>query len=137
MILIVYALCNRIGVSVLKSESLRMLANYLSYKDRDRFATKEAMLIGRLHCKLDEWERGAVDFTHSGGFILSDKISQVQQEVLVLWGRQDTILDVKTPYKFQDTLPCSRLVWVEECGHVPHLEQPAFTAATILDFLKE
>ena len=25
--------------------------------------------------------------------------------------------------------------WVEECGHVPHLEQPEETASTILNFL--
>lgn len=33
-------------------------------------------------------------------------------------------------------MPNARLVWVEECGHVPHLEQPDLTASTIVDFVK-
>lgn len=33
-------------------------------------------------------------------------------------------------------MPNARLVWVEECGHVPHLEQPTKTAAEIVDFIK-
>ena len=37
--------------------------------------------------------------------------------------------------KFVETLPNSRLVWIEECGHVPHLEQPETTASAIAEFL--
>ncbi len=33
-------------------------------------------------------------------------------------------------------MPNARLVWVEECGHVPHLEQPTKAAAEIVDFIK-
>lgn len=32
-------------------------------------------------------------------------------------------------------LPDARLVWVEECGHVPHLEQPEQTTASISEFV--
>ena len=38
--------------------------------------------------------------------------------------------------RFVDEMPNARLVWVEECGHVPHLEQPDMTASTIVDFVK-
>ena len=33
-------------------------------------------------------------------------------------------------------MPNARLLWVEECGHVPHLEQPDETARAIMDFVK-
>ena len=33
-------------------------------------------------------------------------------------------------------MPDAELKWIEECGHVPHLEQPEVTASTILNFLK-
>lgn len=39
-------------------------------------------------------------------------------------------------YRFVDEMPNARLKWVEECGHVPHLEQPSETAQTIMDFVK-
>lgn len=37
--------------------------------------------------------------------------------------------------QFVEELPDAELKWVEECGHVPHLEQPEETASTILNFL--
>ncbi|CAM9515071.1 unnamed protein product, partial [Choristocarpus tenellus] len=33
-------------------------------------------------------------------------------------------------------MPNARLVWVDECGHVPHLEQPEETARAIFNFVK-
>ena len=37
--------------------------------------------------------------------------------------------------QFVDELPDAELQWIEECGHVPHLEQPEETASAILKFL--
>jgi hypothetical protein len=51
-----------------------MFANYLSYTDRKKFATWDAVNIGRLHTLIDGWEGAAVDFLKSGGFVLSDKV---------------------------------------------------------------
>lgn len=33
-----------------------------------------------------------------------------------------------------DALPDARLVWMEECGHCAHLEQPAALRDAIADF---
>lgn len=38
--------------------------------------------------------------------------------------------------RFVEEMPNARLVWVEECGHVPHLEQPDKTANSIVDFVQ-
>lgn len=38
--------------------------------------------------------------------------------------------------RYVEEMPNARLVWVEECGHVPHLEQPDKTATAIMDFVK-
>jgi hypothetical protein len=37
--------------------------------------------------------------------------------------------------KFVKELPNAQLQWIEECGHVPHLEQPKATAEAIASFL--
>jgi hypothetical protein len=37
--------------------------------------------------------------------------------------------------KFVEELPNAQLQWIEECGHVPHLEQPKETAEAIASFL--
>ena len=37
--------------------------------------------------------------------------------------------------RFIDTLPDARLVWVEECGHCAHLEQPQALLHSIAEFV--
>jgi pimeloyl-ACP methyl ester carboxylesterase len=44
-------------------------------------------------------------------------------------------LGTRDAARLQQTIPNSELVWVPDCGHVPHLEKPAFTADQILAFL--
>ena len=57
---------------------------------------------------------------------------QVETQTLILWGRHDEILDpLLYAERFEQTLPTGRLVWVERCGHSPHLEQPAFVAQQV------
>ena len=74
----------------------------------------------------------------SGGYTLSDRLGEVNVPVLVLWGRQDGILDPsKYASQYGKLMKNSRLVWIENCGHVPHLEQPQDTADAITDFVKE
>ena len=52
---------------------------------------------------------------------------------LVLWGRNDEILDVKLVDKFPEELPGAQIVFVDRCGHSPHLEQAGIVAGIILD----
>ena len=69
-------------------------------------------------------------------FPVSPKVPLVQQETLLIWGRNDEILEPSTAFKFVEQLPkCKELKWIENCGHVPHLEQPIETAEAILSFL--
>eukprot|EP00535_Pseudo-nitzschia_heimii_P002340 CAMPEP_0197191182 /NCGR_PEP_ID=MMETSP1423-20130617/22910_1 /TAXON_ID=476441 /ORGANISM="Pseudo-nitzschia heimii, Strain UNC1101" /LENGTH=434 /DNA_ID=CAMNT_0042643747 /DNA_START=144 /DNA_END=1448 /DNA_ORIENTATION=+ len=126
----------KIGVGVLKSVPLRNMANQMSYFDTDTYATEDAQVIGRLHTLRDGWSDAMVSFMQSGGFSPSSKVSKINSPALVLWGRQDGILDgTEFANKFVEELPDAELQWIEECGHVPHLEQPEVTASTILKFL--
>ncbi|GIL63664.1 hypothetical protein Vafri_17694 [Volvox africanus] len=125
-----------LGVKVLQSVPLRQAANKMAYFDKERFATQDAMRIGRLHTHLPGWLDANIAFMRSGGYAISDKIGQIQQDVLILWGRNDEILDPSYATRFQDTLPRARLLWVERCGHCAHLEQPQLAAEHIMEFVK-
>jgi len=126
----------RAGIKVLKSEPLRSSANQMSYYDKEKFATDDALKVGRLHCLREGWDDSMLSFMQSGGFKPATKVSKIDVPSLVLWGRQDGILDGEEfAYKFVETLPNAELQWIEECGHVPHLEQPEVTAKLISDFL--
>jgi pimeloyl-ACP methyl ester carboxylesterase len=85
----------KIGVSVLRSIPLRNAANKMSYYNVEKFATDEAQVIGRLHCLREGWSDAMVSFMQSGGFSPSTKISKINSPALVLWGRQDGILEGK------------------------------------------
>lgn len=128
----------KVGVEVLRSVPLRSAANQMSYCDKAKFATDEAVIVGRLHCMREGWSDALVSFMRSGGFAPSSKVPQVQVPTLVVWGRQDGILEgTEFAPKFLDALPDAELVWIEECGHVPHLEQPEITAQAIAAFVVE
>merc|ERR1719203_1779627 len=127
----------RAGIKVLKSVPLRDSANQMSYFDPATYATEDALKVGRMHCMRDGWEDSMLSFMQSGGFRPKEKVSQIDVPSLVLWGRQDGILEGKEfANKFIESMPNAQLQWVEECGHVPHLEQPEVTAQYILDFLQ-
>lgn len=83
----------QVGVQVLKSIPLRSSANQMSYFDKETFATDEAVTIGRLHCLREGWNDALVNFMLSGGFSPSQKVATIEAPSLVLWGRQDGILD--------------------------------------------
>jgi hypothetical protein len=109
----------------------------MSYFDKKTFATDEAVIVGRLHCLRDGWSDALVSFMQSGGFAPSAKIPLVSAPALVLWGRQDGILDgAEFAPKFIQTLPNASLQWIENCGHVPHLEQSDETALAITEWVQ-
>lgn len=50
----------------------------MAYFDKERFATEDAMRIGRLHTHLPGWLDANIAFMRSGGYAISSKISQVR-----------------------------------------------------------
>lgn len=59
---------------------------------------------------------------------------QVKVDTLVLWGRNDQILNPEWANRFPTELPGCKLVFVEECGHLPHLEHADLVAEQLLNF---
>ena len=55
---------------------------------------------------------------------------------LVLWGRNDEILEPKMAERIPEQVPEAQLVYVDRCGHSPHLEQSGIVASHILEFIK-
>lgn len=63
------------------------------------------------------------------------ELSKIAQPTLVVWGRQDGIIAPEFAEKLMAELPNARLEWIENAGHVPHIEQPNAVAPLILQFL--
>jgi len=126
-----------LGLNVLRSEPLRQIANVQSYYNKDKYATDDALKIGRLHTFMPNWKTYNKKWMQGGGYIISERIKDLQVPTMVLWGAQDKILGTEPAEKFKNALPSASLVWVDECGHVPHLEQAEFTAEKLLTFASE
>lgn len=126
-----------LGIKVLGSWPLRWMANQMAYFDKERYATEDAVRVGRLHVETDGWEEASLDYLNSGGYTLSPLVSQVAAPTLMIWGENDEILDVQEQVpRFQEELRCPvQLQWIKDSGHVPHLEKPAETAKAIQVFL--
>ena len=45
---------------------------------------------------------------------MAKRVREITQKTLVMWGRQDNILDPAYAERFAEEIPDSKLVWVEQ-----------------------
>lgn len=118
----------------LRNPRVRRSISQTAYYDKS-FNSLDAQTCAALHLKCDNWNRALIAFTKSGGYgSFANKIQNLTQQTLIIWGRQDKILGTKDAAKFAELIPENKLVWIENCGHVPHLEKSQLTAEEILNF---
>ena len=122
-----------LATEFLRNPKIRQNISRSAYFDKN-FASLDAQACAALHLKCPDWDKSLIAFTKSGGYgSFSKQISDIQQPTLILWGRQDKILGTKDAAKFAKAITDSKLVWIEDCGHVPHLEKPQVSAQEILN----
>ena len=66
-----------------------------------------------------------------------EKIPDIFQPTLVLWGDQDLLIPVEFAERFHRDLPNDTLVILENVGHVPMEEVPDRSLAPVLSFLEK
>jgi pimeloyl-ACP methyl ester carboxylesterase len=119
----------------LRMPKVRRQISEKAYHD-PKFASLDAQRCAALHLNCPNWSKALISFTRSGGYhSFKDKLSQLQCPTLILWGESDKILGTKDARRLQSSISGSQLLWVADCGHVPHLEKPDFTADAIFNFL--
>ncbi|PZU99643.1 MAG: 2-hydroxy-6-oxohepta-2,4-dienoate hydrolase [Leptolyngbya sp.] len=123
------------ATAFLRNPRVRRSISRQAYFDKT-FVTADAELCAALHLQCPGWQEALIAFTKSGGYnFLTAKIPEIVCPTLVIWGEQDKILGTKDARRFERAIPNSKLVWIPNCGHVPHLEKPQETAAAIAPFL--
>ena len=65
----------------------------------------------------------------------SDAWRNLQQGILLVWGREDRIVPVVCGEQYRRLLPNATLKVLEGCGHLPPIEQPDVYARLVSDFL--
>ncbi len=118
----------------LRNPKVRQNISKAAYYDKT-FASADAQICASLHLQCPNWNQALIAFTKSGGYgSFINKIRDISQPTLILWGKQDKILGTKDAAKFAKYIPNNQLIWIEECGHVPHLEKPQTVATEIINF---
>jgi pimeloyl-ACP methyl ester carboxylesterase len=64
-----------------------------------------------------------------------DRISDIHQPTLILWGEQDLLITVENAYRFQADLPNDTLVILKNSGHVPMEESPEESLRVVVSFI--
>lgn len=126
---------DRLATAFLSNQGVRQRISQAAYYDQ-KWASPDAQLCAALHLQCENWSNAVITFTKSGGYgYYGDRLTNIQKTTLILWGENDKILGIKDANQFQQNLPDSQLIWIEKCGHVPHLEQPQITATEILNWV--
>lgn len=74
------------------------------------------------------------------GMVIGSKNSQplplLNQEVLIIWGKNDKIFEIELAYRLQRHIgEKAKVVVMEECGHVPSMEKAGELNEALLEFL--
>lgn len=125
---------DNLAAEFLRNPKVRQGISETAYFDKT-FASRDAQICAALHLEMPLWNRALISFTKNGGYGSFKKmLSKIRQQTLILWGENDRILGTADAEKFQNAIANSQLIWIKNCGHVPHLEQPQITAEHILNF---
>ncbi len=118
----------------LRNRKVRKNISKAAYYDKS-FASVDAQICAALHLQCPNWNQALIAFTKSGGYgSFINKIKDISQPTLIVWGKQDKILGTKDAGKFAKFISNNKLVWIDKCGHVPHLEKPQIVATEILNY---
>ena len=56
--------------------------------------------------------------------------------ILLVWGKQDTVIPFETAARIQSHIPSLKLLAVDSCGHTPQYEKPETVNPALIEFLK-
>ena len=100
---------------------MRNQANKIAYHDTETYGTEDALLVGRLHCLIDGWQDAIVNWMASGGYTVRPLIPDVESRTLVVWGKQDKLVEHSTAERFREDMQDVVVEYIDNCGHTAHL----------------
>ncbi len=80
---------------------------------------------------LDRIGRGPEQFTPG------DEAAQIRQPALLLWGREDVVIDPSALDLYAAKMPQARKLLVADAGHMSLMEQPDAVAAAVIELIEQ
>ena len=72
-----------------------------------------------------------------GEDFLDGIVKTIKRPTLIIWGRQDGLVSLAEGERFNKDMAGSKLIVIDQCGHVPNVEKPTEFNAAVLKFLTE
>ena len=120
------ALLDQLGARFLGLPAIRRGLCRSAFAQPDRDVGPAELEIASLHLACPNWTGALAAFARSGGFAGSGN-PLPPQPIQVIWGRNDRIL--RPPQKrAAQALLGERITELDECGHLPHIDQPTTVA---------
>lgn len=66
---------------------------------------------------------------------LADRVSELTQETLIIWGDKDHLIPISSGHRFHQEIANSQFKSFSDLGHVPHEEDPLATVQAVEKFL--
>ncbi|MDP2345806.1 MAG: alpha/beta hydrolase [Deltaproteobacteria bacterium] len=92
-------------------------------------------LVGRLSAHADFTSKILSDLVTGGLRIDDDDLALIKVPTLLVFGRQDALVDLSVGEAWSKALPQARFVVVEDCGHALSLECPEQVLPVLRSFL--
>ena len=119
-------LLDQLGARFLSLPAIRQGLCRSAFAMPDRDVGPAELEIASLHLACDNWAGALGAFARSGGFA-GCGTPLPPQPITVLWGQNDRIL--RPPQKrAAQALLGERITELENCGHLPHIDQPTTVA---------
>ena len=82
-------------------------------------------------------EKIFADIIKPGKYTAQQVLSAIKTPTLILWGKEDRVIDVSSVSVFERYLSNHKTVILENVGHAPMVERPEETANILNDFIKD
>ncbi|HSY14710.1 MAG TPA: alpha/beta fold hydrolase [Jatrophihabitantaceae bacterium] len=79
----------------------------------------------------------AANYLMTGSRSMWARMAMISAPTLVLWGRQDRLVDVRLAARVAATIPVARLLVLDDVGHVAQMEDPVTSARAFLGLLED
>lgn len=118
-------------------EGMRLLAQKIFYnKAFSSDAVIDQVLAQRITAGDGYTIKSMIESIIRGEDFLDNRLQAIRKPTLIIWGRQDGLMPLADGERFKREIPNSRLIVMEQCGHVPNIEKVTEFNAAVLRFLQ-
>ncbi len=117
--------------------------DWLEVKIRELFYDQSKILPGMIEMAHEELQRrsSARAFVKLGRSAKNDHMGPylggIACPTQIIWGDKDIVTPPEVAQEFAREIPDTRLTWVKDCGHAPHIERPDEVVEALGAFLDE